>query len=229
MKRKMIMSVAVIVALILCSRANAQILERTTFGIQAGLTSSSASLKDLSTESVSKYHVGGFLQIPLAAGFSFQPGLLYQVKGASMDSFSDHSLESSFESLETEVGYLEVPLQIQWGPDLIAFRPYVFAEPFLGYAIAVKSEGQAKLSISSSNKSLKDSGLSRLEYGLGLGGGIELWKLQLSAKYFWNMGSLYSESQTAADATKGVTEAVKAAFKDKKSFNGIMFTLGFKF
>ena len=24
---------------------------------------------------------------------------------------------------------------IQWGPDLMAFRPYVFAEPFVGYQI----------------------------------------------------------------------------------------------
>lgn len=229
MKKTMTLAAVTIAALTLCFPADAQILERTTLGVQAGLTSSSASLKDLSTKSISKYHAGVFVQVPLVAGFSFQPGLLYQVKGASMDTFSDQKLAQSFESLQTEVGYIEVPLQIQWGPDLMLFRPYVFAEPFLGYAIATNSEGKAKLDISSSNKSLKSSGLSRWEYGLGLGGGIEVWKLQVSAKYFWNMGSLYQDGQSSADATKGVAEAVRSAFKDKKSFNGIMFTLGFKF
>ncbi len=229
MKKMMLTAAAAIAALAMSFSAEAQILERTTFGLQAGLTSSSASLKELSTKSISRYHAGGFVQIPLTAGFSLQPGLLYQVKGAAMDTFKDQSLANSFESLETEVGYVEVPFQIQWGPDLVAFRPYVFAEPFLGYAVATNSEGKSKLSISSSNKRLKESGLSRWEYGLGLGAGIEVWKLQVSARYFWNFGSLYAGGQSTADATKGVTEAVKTAFKEKKSFNGIMLTLGFKF
>lgn len=218
------LAAAAIAALTLGLGAQAQ-----TFGLQAGVTSSSANLKDLSTGSVSKYHAGVFLRMPFGTGIVIQPGLLYQVNGASMDSFKDKSLSESFSSLETEVGYVEVPLQIQWGPDLLLFRPYVFAEPFLGYAVATSSKGKAKLDISDSNHKLKNSGLSRWEYGLGLGGGVEVWKLQLSAKYFWNFGSLYKDGESKSEAVDGVTDAVKSAFKDKKSFNGIMFTVGFMF
>ena len=30
--------------------------------------------------------------------------------------------------------------------------------------------------------------LRRLEYGVGVGGGLEIWKLQISARYNWDLG-----------------------------------------
>jgi hypothetical protein len=151
------------------------------------------------------------------------------VKGASLNTVGSVSASESFKSLDTQVGYIELPLQLQWGPDLLLFRPYVLAEPFLGYAIATNSEGKNQLDISSSSKGLKESGLSRLEYGLSLGAGIDVWKLQLAAKYFWNFGSLYSDDSTVGSAADAVAQNVKSAFGDKKSFSGIMFSLGFMF
>ena len=221
--KKYILAAAAVFVLAIGAQAQSR------FGIQAGLTSSSASLKEVSTSSVSNYHAGIFYQIPLAAGFSFQPGLLYQVKGASLNTGGSVSASESFKSLDTQVGYIELPLQLQWGPDLLLFRPYVLAEPFLGYAIATNSEGKNQLDISSSSKGLKESGLSRLEYGLSLGAGIDVWKLQLAAKYFWNFGSLYSDDSTVGSAADAVAQNVKSAFGDKKSFSGIMFSLGFMF
>ena len=31
------------------------------------------------------------------------------------------------------MNYVEVPVNIQWGPDLLIARPFVFASPFIGY------------------------------------------------------------------------------------------------
>jgi len=76
-----------------------------------------------------------------------------------------------------------------------------------------------------STTSFKKAGLARWEYGLGLGLGIDIWKLQVSAKYYWNFGSLYNESGTMND----IGGQVKNAFKDGRNFNGITFSLAYMF
>ena len=35
-------------------------------------------------------------------------------------------------------------------------------------------------------------GKERFEYGLGVGGGLNIWRLQIVARYNWNFGSLYN-------------------------------------
>ncbi len=126
--------------------------------------------------------------------------------------------------MDTKVSYLEIPVQVQWGPDLVAFRPYVFGEPFIGYGLHASSDGNlegADFDVNSFDK----AGLSRWEYGLGLGAGIEVWKIQFSVKYYWNFGSLYSDSGKLTN----VGQQVKSAFKDGRNFNGISFSLAFMF
>lgn len=199
------------------------------FGVLGGFTSSSTNVKEFNPSSVNLYHAGVSLNIPIAAGFAIQPSLLYQVKGAALDKMQESGLEASVATLETKVGYVELPVQLQWGPDLLAFRPYVFAEPFVGVGIntdnTVKTVG---LAIENS-KEFKDSSLRRLEYGFGIGGGIEFWRLQLSAKYFWNFGSLYQEGASAEDTMNTVAATVKKAFKDNKNFNGFSVSLAIFF
>jgi hypothetical protein len=36
--------------------------------------------------------------------------------------------------------------------------------------------------------------INRFSYGVGLGGGLEVWKLQVSARYNWNLGPLAKAS-----------------------------------
>ena len=67
--------------------------------------------------------------------------------------------------------------------------------------------------------------MGRWDYGLVLCGGIDIWEIQFSVKYFWYFGSLYSESGTMNDVGK----TVKDVFKDGRNFNGVTFTLGFMF
>ena len=93
--KKYILAAAAVFVLAIGAQAQSR------FGIQAGLTSSSASLKEVSTSSVSNYHAGIFYQIPLAAGFSFQPGLLYQVKGASLNTVGSVSASETFAGRKT--------------------------------------------------------------------------------------------------------------------------------
>lgn len=193
-----------------------------SIGLMAGLTSSSTDVSHFDAKSVSLYHAGLAFEIPLGFGFQLQPGIIYQMKGATLDQYIEGT-ETLGKSLETEVGYLEVPLQLQWGPDLFLFRPFVFAEPFIGYGItssnAVKVE---TLLDETSRNSWKDNALKRLEYGIGFGVGIDFWRIQLSAQYFMNMGGLSdgTETVTGEDVNNAIKDIMNTAY-DEKNFNGV--------
>ena len=186
-----------------------------------GFTSSSTSIKNMDSKSVSLYHVGLTAEIPLFGGFAIQPGLLYQVKGMSADKFNSSSISESLGSFETKVGYLEVPVQVQWGLDLLAFRPYVFAEPFVGFRVGQNTKGEVA-------GKLKDD-LKKVEYGLGLGAGVDVWRLQLSVKYFWNFGKIYDKDGNVGPIGDTVKDAVKDAVNNGNNFNGVMVSAAFFF
>jgi len=153
--------IAILASLVLSLSAFAQ----SHYGVIGGLTFSDAprvsELKDYKNATL--YHAGLTYQYRFTLGFSIQPSVLYQVKGANMMS------EGSVVKAVRE-GSVEIPVAFQWGPDLLLFRPYIEVVPFLGFNV-YSSEGV--------NPDL-------MEGGIGLGGGIEIWKFQLSARYNWN-------------------------------------------
>lgn len=180
-------------------------------GITAGFTSSELKVKEvknaLESSSVSEFNIGIVYNYPLALGFAIQPGLLYGMKGTSIEALKAINLKS-------EVSYIEVPVQIQWGVDLIALRPYVFMEPFAGLAIGAKVKG-------SESKDILDDLDSKFEYGLGLGFGLELIKrLQVSAKYFWNFEDC---------GFNNYSSSVMTAVTERSSFSGVTVSLAFLF
>lgn len=211
--RRSLFVATVVAALAFCTDAFAQRYLSPRVGLMGGVTSSEAKIKDVDTKSVSLYHIGLTAELPLGGGFAIQPSLLYQVKGASADNIGEMSVSDLGKSFETKVGYLEVPVQIQWGPDLVLFRPYAFAEPFVGYRISSSNKEAAK--------AFKDE-LKKVEYGLGLGAGIDVWRLQISAKYFWNFGKIYETGDTAGDT-------IRDAVNNGNNFNGIMASVAFFF
>ena len=191
---------AMAAALAFSVNVQAQHYNNSRAGIVGGVTSASSKLKDVDTKSISLYHAGLAAEMPLGGGFAIQPELLYQVKGLSLDKWGDATGGEITKSLETKVGYIEVPVQLQWGPDLVAFRPYGFVEPFIGYQITGKKDDEIKT---------VDQELCKVEYGVSLGVGIDISHIQISAKYFWNFGNVY----------KGDVHQAATAIKDL-SFNG---------
>ena len=219
--KKFVFAAAVVAAMVFCTDASAQRYNSARVGLMGGFTSSSTSIKDADSKSVSLYHIGVTAEIPLLGGFAIQPGLLYQVKGVSADKFNSIPISKSLESFETKVGYLEVPVQVQWGLDLLAFRPYVFAEPFVGFRVGQNTKGEIA-------GKLKDD-LKKVEYGLGLGAGVDVWRLQLSVKYFWNFGKIYDKDGNVGPIGDTVKDAVKDAVNNGNNFNGVMVSAAFFF
>jgi hypothetical protein len=122
-----------------------------------------------------------------------------------------------------DVGYLELPVSVQWGPDLLLFRPFLDVTPFVGYAVnsTIKTEALNALEVVTKND-WDGFSMNRFSYGLGLGGGIEVWRLQFICRYNWNFGPLFD-----ADGALNV-QPVNELFKDK-NFGGVTLSLAFMF
>ena len=209
--------------------ANAQI------GIVAGVTSSTAKIDKENIENnmsgIDQYHVGVALKLPLPLGFAIQPELLYQIKGADLKETYDKlgsGAEIETSSWNTKSGFAELGIGIQWGLDLVAFRPFVFAKPFVGYLINGEGEynGAADVLKEGTDKYLEDA-KNKLEYGFSVGAGLELLEhFQLSFEFFNNLGQMFDEGQFNKDKA---TEAVVNNYKDLENYTGFKVTLGFLF
>ena len=174
------------------------------FGIIAGLTSSSTNIKsayaDLESKSIALYHVGVTAKFDIGGVFAIQPSLIYNVKGAKMAEFD-------LGTIDFKTGFIELPVQIQAGvPIGSLLRIYGIAEPFIGYAVSNKIEG---IDLGDKWKNVS----SKFEYGVGLGAGVELFShLQLSVRYFWNLGNVYDFSwKTVSNAPNGKCNGITAS------------------
>ena len=202
MKRFLTLVAAVAASMILAAGAHAQ------FGFLVGLTSSS--VKMASSDAISLYHAGLTYKIDLPSGFAIQPAVLYQVKGANVGQLGT----ATDEDFKVKTGFVEVPLGLQWGPHLAAFRPYVFAEPFIGYRVSSTDRGNESFQAWASQAK------NKFEYGFGLGAGLEISDhLQLSVQWFNNLGAMFSKPAESGTESLGKV----------KNFEGIKFSLAILF
>ena len=166
----------IVVALASVTLAHAQ------FGIVGGYTSSTTQLKEAVNQagSANLWHAGIAYRINIGA-LAVQPSLTYNMKGTTID------------NVEYKSGYVEASAGVQLGLDLLVARPFLVAEPFLGYQVT----GNEKMN------EMKDA-VNKLEWGFGLGIGADVMKhLQLRVEWFKNMGALAdANKQQAVDALK---------------------------
>ena len=205
MKRIITLVAVAAASLFMAARAHAQ------FGIVGGITSSKTELTTAEdVKSMSLYHAGVTYKVDLGAGFAIQPSVLYQVKGASLGELNS----SSSEDFKVKTGYVEVPLSVQWGPDLMVFRPFVMVEPFIGYQVTSSDRG------ADSVEGWAEQAKNKFEYGFGVGGGLELaGNIQLSVQWFNNMGSMVRDESASS-----------GSFSEKvKNFKGIKFSVAILF
>jgi hypothetical protein len=205
MKRIITLVAVAAASLFMAARAHAQ------FGIVGGITSSKTELTTAEdVKSMSLYHAGVTYKVNLGAGFAIQPSVLYQVKGASLGELNS----SSSEDFKVKTGYVEVPVGLQWGPDLMVFRPFVMAEPFVGYQVTSSDRG------ADSVEGWTEQAKNKFEYGFGVGGGLEIaGNIQLSVQWFNNMGSMVRDDSNSS-----------GSFSEKvKNFKGIKFSVAILF
>ena len=200
--------IVIVASLLIAVSAHAQL------GVVAGITSAQTKFDNvdaaiLEAQNATQYHVGLTYKLGLGNLLAIQPSIIYNVKGSKVNALS------GIGDIDFKSGYLEVPVQVQVGVGLGDLaRVYAIAEPFVGMAVT-------DITVNNQQKYEWDDFADKVEYGIGLGAGVELIKhVQVSARYFWNMGS-------ANDAKISVTD-VKEIVTNKRA-NGVMASVAILF
>jgi hypothetical protein len=149
------------------------------FGIKAGVNFSEFNTKEqILKDNGTAWQVGLVSQfkIPLI-GLGIQPELLYSVnKGDKTDN---------------SIGYFTVPVNLRWQPlPIPIIKPVILVGPYFGYAVNFKGFD-------------KDN-INRVDWGIGLGGGVEIWKLQIEGRYNWGLQNLGKKLENIKDLKNNV-------------------------
>lgn len=190
-----------------------ELFAQVRWGITGGLGWSQSNVSEIIEEKApAGWNAGLTVSFDLPLGFSIQPTLRYHHKDALLTS-----------NVGQKMDFVEFPIALQWGPDLLIFRPFVEAAPYVSYALSNKTYSSVGgLDVTYEDKSWKDK--QRFGYGFGLGGGIEVWRLQISARYNWDFGTLYDVA--GWDDIKDHFDELNA---ESSSFGGVTLNLSFFF
>lgn len=186
--------------LLIASVAGAQ----SRFGIKAGLNfntledvTQSGSV-DNAWKSQTGYHFGIAWQIKVPLlGLAIQPELMYsKVKTSFVDAYMASTPTNPnfvspqspimFSPTEIELDYLTLPINLQLGIDMLVFRPFIVVSPYISFALQKGADLE--------DQDWED--INRFNYGVGAGIGVDIWKLQIMAKYNWGLGKLESATNT---------------------------------
>ena len=187
---------------------SASVSAQTRWGVTAGMNFNTSKFTQVDVKARTGWSAGATCLVDLPLGFSIQPSLLYHQKGANITN-----------EIAQNMGFIELPVSVQWGPDLLVFRPFLDVTPYIGYALSNE--------VTTSLADFKFSswqGKERFEYGLGIGAGINVWKLQLIARYNWNFGSLYN-----VEGWDDIKSELKGLSAENENFGGVTLSLAFLF
>lgn len=148
------------------------------WGVTGGMNFNSATIKDVKMEAQAGWNLGLTYNLDLPLGLSLQPSLVYSQKGALIGAEQVNITQT--------VGSVNLPVSVQWGPDLLVARPFIDVTPYVGYSLVNKVDANVL--------TLKEelTGKNAFDYGLGVGAGLDIWKFQAIVRYNWNFGVLGS-------------------------------------
>ena len=98
---------------------------------------------------------------------------------------------TTIDNVQYKSGYVEASAGLQVGLDLLVARPFLVAEPFIGYQVT-------------GNEAAVKDVTNKLEWGFGVGVGVDVIKhIQLRVEWFKNLGALANASgEQAVNALK---------------------------
>ena len=142
------------------------------------------------TEMRPSFHVGGYLQVPLFANFSFEPGIYYSGKGIRVNqTMFTNSLIQPQVTLTNQAHYIEMPLLLRAhiGPGF-----QVYAGPQVAYLAKNTVQAEAGLFGASYEYDFDvNSGFRKFDFGLTGGLGYEFGNgINLQAGYEYGLSSL---------------------------------------
>lgn len=176
------------------------------FGVKAGLyTSQFSDITDFKLKNNVGFQMGVLYKLHALPSFVIQPELLYVAKEAKLEG---KETVPTVGDGRYAMKFMQLPVSIQYGPNLVVARPFVQVVPYINYALG-----------KSSNVGSWDD-INRFGYGIGLGAGVDVWKLQFNARYNWDFSKV-------GDGEKGIPVA-GSEWRASKA-RGIEFSVAFIF
>ena len=167
-----------------------------SFGVKAGLDfTNMTKFEDIKKDGFFKTYTGFNAGVLLNL-------ILYVQTGINSKDYSIGSLTISENSV-LRTGSLRLPVNVMWGINILGVvKPFVMVAPYIGCALYTNGK---LLGIDISNSDFK----SRLEYGVGLGFGVTVWKIQASFKWNWTLSPYLDSSKFTIPAIKDQVESAK--------------------
>lgn len=197
--------ITIVLALLVVSAAS---FGQTKFGVKAGLNFNTltdvtqAGSTNAAWDAQTGYHFGLAVQMKVPfLGLAIQPELLYNAirtipdpsltYGGPKPTINGEFMSQNAVELSNEIrmDYITLPINFQFGIDLVLLRPFVVVSPYIQYAI--------QTGVVIEDQPIED--INRFDYGVGLGVGLDLWKLQIMGKYNWGLGKLQTATTTTWD------------------------------
>jgi hypothetical protein len=182
MRKLLVLAVAILLGVPAVGLAQAP-----SFGLRGGLN-----LADFGGKRIVKsdfrtgFTVGAFASVPISAAVSIQPEVVYSQRGARSAAYDYHDIPADgdappigvYLSEKSRHDYLEVPVLLKLSPspagDLV--RPVFFAGPSVGFLLGAEEVHDTDY----------EEYLNSTDFGVIIGGGVELGRLSLDARY--NLG-----------------------------------------
>ena len=149
------------------------------YGVVVGQNVATIKSKQGSSQDVITGLVGGVaLQVVWPKGFVVQPELLYSQKGVTF----------SGNGAKFDMNYLEIPVKATYRLHMAEVKPFVFAAPYGAYAIKVAEDSNV------ANNEITPDQIKKMDYGIALGAGFDVWKIQVSFKNSWGFAQVADKS-----------------------------------
>lgn len=162
------------------------------FGIQGGVNA--ASFNNVKTGGIDGFHAGvtGLIKLPLY--ISIQPSILYDQSKTNIEAVDASKILSQ---------NLTIPVSVQWGPDLGLIRLFAQVVPYASLNLGLKGYDANNNKVDNATvQALKDE-VKKCQFGVGLGGGVCVWNLQLGLRYNWGLGDWANVKSSGINAMKG--------------------------
>ena len=148
------------------------------YGVVAGQNVATIKSSSGSSFDVITGFMGGIAaQVAWPKGFVLQPELLYSQKGCI---FSESGLRY-------DIDYAEVPVKLMYRLHMAEVKPFAFVAPYAAYAFRIAESFDF-----ADDAPAYDIG--RFDLGIGVGGGFDVWKVQVCFKYSWGFLQVANET-----------------------------------
>lgn len=139
------------------------------FGLEGGVSLNKYTTMSEFKSNIAGWHAGLTLLVKMPAFFAFQPAVLFERSNADVPMANQTG--------RFNVNALNIPLSVQWGPELGFCRIFAEAVPYVDINLAAKI----------GDTDMRDS-IKKAQFGMGAGLGIDIWRLQLKVRYNWGFG-----------------------------------------